>query len=867
MNHKCAIAIVVSLSACVFSVQASDAVDIHAAARLGNLERVIQLLDADAGLVNARTDSGETPLLYAAGNHQTAVVRLLLERGADVNAADRRGRVPLHFAATAQGREIVDMLLAAGAQVNVSDADGETPLHVAARRLSDQSLRALVAAGADVNARNGQRKTPLQVLGSTSRCPEQTRALYEPLEALLIENGATPAPLGETDAFAVRPDQGPRGRDTYHTYAEIMALLQSRASSYPTLCQYHELGNSVQSRKLMAVNISDNVGTEEDEPEFKYVSTMHGDEVVGSEMCLFLIDHLLTNYGSDPDITDLVDELDIWIMPLMNPDGYVSVSRYNANGVDLNRNFPEWTDGDPNTTAGRQPETAAVMNWTFAHSFSLSANIHTGTIVANYPYDDDDLGSSYSASPDDDMFIYISEEYSQFNPDMWGSTSFFHGITNGAAWYTVDGGMQDWHYRYMGDNEVTLEISYSDRPSYSLIPGYWEDNRDSMLAYMSTALMGVRGIVTDGDTGLPLDATITVVGREDHEIYTDPDIGDYHRMLMPGTYELVFDASGYTTETYTVTVNSGDATRLDVALGKAAEVDYPNGGEQFATNQVVNVTWDGDPAAQFTVQYTSDYGQTGTITDDFERTELGPDYTTVGSGNWFTTTYTSHGGSYSARAGDIGDDMSTCMIRTADEGPLSFWYRVSSESGYDYFNFYIGGSRVVHQSGTVGWTYYSTTLSAGQHELKWEYDKDGGASSGSDTVWIDDLSLVGDVTVWNDIVALTATGASSAQWTTPAVTSADYKVRVRAVYTDAYGEWDESDAVFEVVEAQYDVGDMNCDGSINNFDIDPFTQAISDPSGYEAAYPACYLMNADCNQDGSVNNFDIDPFVALLSGG
>ena len=122
-----------------------------------------------------------------------------------------------------------------------------------------------------------------------------------------------------------------------------------------------------------------------------------------------------------------MDELDIWIVPLMNPDGYVLGTRYNANGYDLNRNFPDWTAGDPNTTAGKQQETAVIMNWTFAHSFSLSANIHTGTVVANYPYDDDDLGSNYSASPDDDMFIYISEEYSQYNPTMWNSGSFFHG--------------------------------------------------------------------------------------------------------------------------------------------------------------------------------------------------------------------------------------------------------------------------------------------------------------------------------------------------------------------------------------------------------------------------------------------------------
>jgi len=62
-------------------------------------------------------------------------------------------------------------------------------------------------------------------------------------------------------------------------------------------------------------------------------------------------------------------------------------------------------------------------------------------------------------------------------------------------------------------------------------------------------------------------------------------------------------------------------------------------------------------------------------------------------------------------------------------------------------------------------------------------------------------------------------------------------------------------------------GDMDCDGLVNNFDIDPFVLAISDPGAYEAAYPDCPLSNGDINEDGVVNNFDIDPFVALISGG
>ncbi|MBL8879878.1 MAG: hypothetical protein JNG88_12230 [Phycisphaerales bacterium] len=62
-------------------------------------------------------------------------------------------------------------------------------------------------------------------------------------------------------------------------------------------------------------------------------------------------------------------------------------------------------------------------------------------------------------------------------------------------------------------------------------------------------------------------------------------------------------------------------------------------------------------------------------------------------------------------------------------------------------------------------------------------------------------------------------------------------------------------------------GDMNCDGVVNNFDIDPFVLSLTDPQGYQAAFPACDLQNADINGDGVVNNFDIDPFVSLLSGG
>ena len=74
-------------------------------------------------------------------------------------------------------------------------------------------------------------------------------------------------------------------------------------------------------------------------------------------------------------------------------------------------------------------------------------------------------------------------------------------------------------------------------------------------------------------------------------------------------------------------------------------------------------------------------------------------------------------------------------------------------------------------------------------------------------------------------------------------------------------------ATFSFTVGGYALGDLNCDGLINTFDIDPFVLALTDPAGYAAAYPNCDLMLADIDENGAVNTFDIDPFVQLLTGG
>jgi carboxypeptidase D len=358
----------------------------------------------------------------------------------------------------------------------------------------------------------------------------------------------------------------------YHTFAEMTALLQGWATQYPEIMRLTSIGSSVQGRALWMVKITDNPDVEEDEPEFKYIATMHGDEILGTEVMLDLIRRLLEGYGTDERLTNLVDETVIWIMPMMNPDGWEASPpvRRNANNVDLNRNFPRWACTDANTTTGRQAETAAVMNWSATRFETLSANLHGGEMVANYPLDEcstcNNFSCTVSISQDDDVFQAVSRAYSFAHGRMWQSTEFVDGITNGAAWYPVYGGMQDWNYRYMGCMEITLELEDEKIPSLQRLPGLIAENREAVVAYMEWVHRGVRGIVRDAHTGAPLGARVRLGGRA-FTTRTNPAVGNFHRVAMPGTYSLHVEADGYLPATITgVVVTAGEATRVNVNL-------------------------------------------------------------------------------------------------------------------------------------------------------------------------------------------------------------------------------------------------------------------------------------------------------------
>jgi hypothetical protein len=360
-------------------------------------------------------------------------------------------------------------------------------------------------------------------------------------------------------------------------------MMRQYADSFPTICRLDTIGYSVQGRQILAVKISDNVNEAEDEPEFFYTSTMHGDETVGYVLTLRLIDYLLHQYGKTTSegarVTRLVNNMEIWINPLSNPDGTYRLGgdttvnnarRYNVNGVDLNRDFPDRINDTVNTTAGREVETQAMMRFAAKHRFVLSANFHGGAQVVNYPYDNGTPSGTYSVCPDDAWFISVSRAYANPNPDLM-SGGFTNGITNGCQWYAIFGGRQDWIYWWYGGRETTIELWNTKNPPGSALPQRWTSNQESFLAYMEQALKGVRGIVTDYQTSAPLKARIDVSTISGAPVYTDSAVGDYHRLLQAGTYTLVFSASGYRTDTVSgVTIADTGATRVNIAMHRSA---------------------------------------------------------------------------------------------------------------------------------------------------------------------------------------------------------------------------------------------------------------------------------------------------------
>lgn len=396
-----------------------------------------------------------------------------------------------------------------------------------------------------------------------------------------------------------RPQQPvfPRLSFQYHNYTSMTTFLRHVSTVYSNLTALYSIGQSVQGREIWVMVVSRSpyehmVG----KPNVKYVANMHGNEAVGRELMLHLILHLVQNYESDYYVRWLLDNTRIHIMPSMNPDGFEVAAegtcqggqgRYNSRGFDLNRNFPDYFKQNNKRS---QPETEAVKEWTSKIQFVLSGNIHGGALVASYPFDNtpnsifSSVLSSPSLTPDDDVFKHLALTYSLNHGRMYlgepckvGAPSFRNGSTNGAAWYPLTGGMQDYNYIWHGCMEVTLELSCCKFPPAEELPQFWDDNRASLLLFLGEAHRGVKGFVKSED-GQPVEGAAMKVKGRDVGFQTTKE-GEFWRILLPGIYTMEVFAEGYRPKEVQFAIVEQNPTLLNVTLlrdvSRSKEVEPP----------------------------------------------------------------------------------------------------------------------------------------------------------------------------------------------------------------------------------------------------------------------------------------------------
>ena len=363
--------------------------------------------------------------------------------------------------------------------------------------------------------------------------------------------------------------------NTYPTYGDYEDMMNQFATDHPDKCELITLGKLSSGRKLMVAHI--NNGMSEGKPKFLYVGSIHGDETTGWFMMMCLIDYILEN-PTLPENQNVLENIDLFILPNMNPDGtyfggnnsVTSARRTNAKGVDLNRNFPDPHEGEHPDGKKYQMETEWIMQFAQDYPFTMAAIYHGGAEVFNYPWD-----NTYTIHADDAWFELIGREYADLTHEVSRTymTDLNNGITNGAQWYMIGGGMQDYLTGYAQCRTVTIECSNTKKPSASRLPNYWNYNKNSIFALLNQSLYGIHGTVKDKDTEKPVEATVTINGHDDEYSFVSSHLpaGDFHRPIKGGTYTVTFSAEGYYTYEETVTVADGETVTMDVLLQSDGE--------------------------------------------------------------------------------------------------------------------------------------------------------------------------------------------------------------------------------------------------------------------------------------------------------
>ncbi len=342
----------------------------------------------------------------------------------------------------------------------------------------------------------------------------------------------------------------------YYTFNEIKNIADSLATNFPDICKKVVFGFTPQMQELAALKISDNVNVDENEAEILFDGGIHGNEVGGSQNVITFARDLCLSYGNDPYITGLIDHREIWLYYCVNPYGRDNMTRENGNGVDINRDFGYACGSDGGTLGPfSQPESKALRDCQYSNQFVTYTNYHSGAETISYPW-----SYRFSPTPDNTQIYSLAGVYSSNS----GYPSLPYG-QGSQIMYLIEGSTKDFNYGCQGSVAWSIEISLDKQPAGPNIKYYYDINKPAMLAIIEHSGYGIEGTVTDAITGLPIQASVWV--GNNYPTFTDGVTGDFHKYLVPDTYEIRITANGHQPVVLTnIVVNALESTVVDAQL-------------------------------------------------------------------------------------------------------------------------------------------------------------------------------------------------------------------------------------------------------------------------------------------------------------
>jgi len=307
----------------------------------------------------------------------------------------------------------------------------------------------------------------------------------------------------------------------YHSWNEAISYIENIADNYPSITMLEIIGQSVNGREIQALKISDNpLVEEEDEVDVLFVGLHHAREWPSLEMGLYVANILTSNYASDPAIRNLVNTREIYVVPCLNPDGYVYCHdqgrdwrknrryfpEFGTYGVDLNRNWGgscdaakegQWGSIYGSVSHGSESEvycgpgpfseneTAALREFVLDHKFHISISYHTYGELILYPW-----GYTYSSCPDQAVQSSYASQMASRMSRQYGGT---YTPIQSSGLYPTTGDMTDWSYGHSlfsaGHNSIafTVEMCASFQPPSSQLQSILVENWDGAVYMLEEA--------------------------------------------------------------------------------------------------------------------------------------------------------------------------------------------------------------------------------------------------------------------------------------------------------------------------------------------------------------------------------------------